>query len=886
MDDKIFFSYGHDNCQKYISKIKEYLEEAGFKVFLDTEILRAGKDWEYKLERAIEESKKVVFFITPHSARRPDGYCLNELALALSCKKEIIPVMLVYERPPLSIARLQFFDMQDICQKDDPSPLLKEKSERLIKILKDIDKLDFEGAQTKLIKNLNPIDFRSDFAKHKHFVGREWVIDRVNKWLEESKSSTILWISGEAGYGKSAIAAFLARRHPDVAGVYFCSYDSEIRNDPFNFVKTTAFYLQSQIEGYFEKIKDIEIESGDLEKLFRDLIINPLIEIKESEKNYILVLDGLDEALSDKKMGKEFAKMINSSYFKYELPNYIKIIITSRRDPNVSQILDGFNHLKLRVEEEENIKDCKEFIKLRLRELGYEDKIEGEKLIDTILKKSEGNMLYLNQLFMMIDMKTFDIDEYEKFPNTLNGIYMRFFERIAEDEEEYDRELAPLLEVIVAYRAPIPKILLGDILSFGKKKLKRVLNRLASMIEEDEGYIELYHKSLRDWLVMDENEKYMIDIEEGEKKIEEFLDSLDRDSYKEEYLEFFELNRKLVDRIYEKDGSLDRFFELLESKDKEEVLDLLHRLGYYYNEYNEMAKAISLRKKALNIVKPLYQKDKKRWAEYYTTSLNNLASSFYNIGEVREAIELFKEALEIRKELYKKDKDRWAEYYTGTLNNLASSLKDIGEVREAIELLKEALEIRKKLYQKDKDRWAEYYTGSLNNLALSLKDIGEVREAIELEKEALEITKELYQKDKDRWAEDYTRSLNNLASSFYNIGEVREAIELFKEALEIRKKLYQKDKDRWAEYYTTSLNNLASSLKRIGEVKEAIELEKEAVLIIKDKHKKYPKRWEKFYKTYLGNLLEAYEQEGMDEEALMISLELLKLLIEIEKENE
>jgi hypothetical protein len=106
MEDYIFFSYGHDECKEYVKKIKDIFEEEGFKVFLDEEILREGEDWEYKLEKAIENSDKVVFFITPYSARRPDGYCLNELAHALWCNKEIIPVMLKFERPPLSIIRL------------------------------------------------------------------------------------------------------------------------------------------------------------------------------------------------------------------------------------------------------------------------------------------------------------------------------------------------------------------------------------------------------------------------------------------------------------------------------------------------------------------------------------------------------------------------------------------------------------------------------------------------------------------------------------------------------------------------------------------------------------------------------------------------------------
>ena len=70
---KVFFSYGHDNHAELISKIKHDLLEHGIEAWMDTEGLRAKDDWEMALENAIQDSDEVVYFITPHSARRPDG---------------------------------------------------------------------------------------------------------------------------------------------------------------------------------------------------------------------------------------------------------------------------------------------------------------------------------------------------------------------------------------------------------------------------------------------------------------------------------------------------------------------------------------------------------------------------------------------------------------------------------------------------------------------------------------------------------------------------------------------------------------------------------------------------------------------------------------------
>ena len=75
----IFFSYGHDNYKDFILKIKDYLINNEFNVFVDSDKLRAGNDWEHQLEIAIGDHSKFLFFITPYSARRPNGYCLNEI---------------------------------------------------------------------------------------------------------------------------------------------------------------------------------------------------------------------------------------------------------------------------------------------------------------------------------------------------------------------------------------------------------------------------------------------------------------------------------------------------------------------------------------------------------------------------------------------------------------------------------------------------------------------------------------------------------------------------------------------------------------------------------------------------------------------------------------
>ena len=88
--------------------------------------------------------------MTPYSARRPDGYCLNELAMALFYKKDILPVMLKFCIPPLSIARKQFLDFQTIINKID-TKIFEEKVKYLVDVIENKFELSFEGGTSKII---------------------------------------------------------------------------------------------------------------------------------------------------------------------------------------------------------------------------------------------------------------------------------------------------------------------------------------------------------------------------------------------------------------------------------------------------------------------------------------------------------------------------------------------------------------------------------------------------------------------------------------------------------------------------------------------------------------------------------------------------------------
>jgi hypothetical protein len=135
----------------------------------------------------------VVLTMTPHSVRRPDGYCLNELAKALERQKTIIPVLLtdVPGGAPTSICRIQYLDWRDAVPAAQKPDRFQVRMARLCEAIEQ-DKLDFEGGQQRMLRILQPLTWVTSNAMSRVFMGARrfssvfdygWTIRLLIKWF-------------------------------------------------------------------------------------------------------------------------------------------------------------------------------------------------------------------------------------------------------------------------------------------------------------------------------------------------------------------------------------------------------------------------------------------------------------------------------------------------------------------------------------------------------------------------------------------------------------------------------------------------------------------------------------------------------------------------------
>lgn len=119
------------------------MQQRGHSVWVDIEKLSAGIDWEEGINGALtwvreaQQDGRVLLLMTPHALRRPDGYCLNEIARAVQNHLSIFPVMVTDCEPPPSISMLPFFDLRECVPTDQAQLELDAKGHPWLDLMKD-----------------------------------------------------------------------------------------------------------------------------------------------------------------------------------------------------------------------------------------------------------------------------------------------------------------------------------------------------------------------------------------------------------------------------------------------------------------------------------------------------------------------------------------------------------------------------------------------------------------------------------------------------------------------------------------------------------------------------------------------------------------------------
>ncbi|HLO87226.1 MAG TPA: TIR domain-containing protein [Nostocaceae cyanobacterium] len=110
---QVFLSYA-DQDREFMEKIAKTLRRESFTVWTNKTDIKSGEEFDKAIERGIEETDNIVYLISTNSLQ--SEYCQEEISLALSLHKRIIPLLIEDIDPkiiPDNIRSLQYINFID-----------------------------------------------------------------------------------------------------------------------------------------------------------------------------------------------------------------------------------------------------------------------------------------------------------------------------------------------------------------------------------------------------------------------------------------------------------------------------------------------------------------------------------------------------------------------------------------------------------------------------------------------------------------------------------------------------------------------------------------------------------------------------------------------------
>jgi hypothetical protein len=342
---------------------------------------------------------------------------------------------------------------------------------------------------------------------------------------KDSDESSILWIRGSAGQGKTVLAKFLLdhleRATPDSGSkptvIYFFFYDQDQN------LRTVDSALRSLIKQLilhrrglaFQAISEkFDIESPVIPEYILWRVLDELLRTPIFGTIYC-VFDALDECRDDSptpRLPEFFSKLIKSSSISKPTNVAIKALMISRPKVELSRVLEQhpFIHLKA------NPQDLEAFIRSQIEKIGLSDDLHGN-AIRLLTSRAGQTFIWISIVLKKIKAVTSPLSEVDmekiitQSPSDLTALYEDIMTQVMRSENVIQQKL--LAWVVYGQQAlTLPE--LQDALSVqsdsssaesAKKHMIRLTEYVVTsvaILEISFGRVYLIHQSAKDFLLV------------------------------------------------------------------------------------------------------------------------------------------------------------------------------------------------------------------------------------------------------------------------------------------------------------------------------------------------------------------------------------------------
>ena len=340
------------------------------------------------------------------------------------------------------------------------------------------------------------------------------IFEKIKLWLDDRTSENrVMVISGDAGMGKSVIAAVVCQRMQHagrLSGSHFCQHNKERYRNPKVMLQSLACQLcdvlpeyKSELVKKLSRNVGVDMNSLEVQELFEFLFEEPLRSVGDPGRNLLLVIDGLDE--SEYKGRNDLLDVVANHFCK--LPVWFRFLVTTRPEINIADRLKRFNPIQLEQDDEENVNDIRLFLEKQLSSViqsGSEDVV-----IDALVREAAGHFLYA---YLMVDfikenVSLLTLEELGRtLPSGVSSVYQSYFERLEKELKISEDQLLTFLSALVVAKEPLPldfvsEMMLSDSKSpSGPRNVTKAINSISTLLPVHDDCIVFFHKSVKDWL--------------------------------------------------------------------------------------------------------------------------------------------------------------------------------------------------------------------------------------------------------------------------------------------------------------------------------------------------------------------------------------------------
>lgn len=853
---RVFVSYGHPEseiCREILEAIRAR-ETPRYEPWFDESDIRTGDNWRRSIQEGIKNSQQVVACLSPHSTRE-GGVCLDELAIAVGVQGEyggkVHSILLGPEKevkPPATVGQNQWLDMSDWREKKAQGPdayarWFRAKMQELFRVLESRENVTFNGEIQELRQRLNVYsDTSTQYALlKKPYVGRKWLEEEVEQWLDDPHGKKICLLSGVPAVGKSAFAVHYTHYNWRVAANLFCRSNMNTFNDPSMVLQTLAFQLACHLPDYRKNLlRTLPENKAALEKLTEDELFETLLgpnianTVDGGQETMAIVVDGLDECGTPERnaLARLLAKRAPG------LPRWLRVLVLARRTPAVLQSMSSAAQIELDSRAPQNRADIRAYFVQRLEPRFGQDP-QWNASLDALTDRSEGVFLYAEMMSEML-LEKGALEAAEEYPAGLNEAFARWFDYFFRTEEEYKALWRRPIGCLLAAPEPLPKSALRKVMGWSRDQLNDFYRRISVLLRTDTNIfgdetLEIPHAYVRAWLGQEDN-PYSASAEDGAEALaESFYAQFKEDA---EELSFYEAIH--LPELLERAGRKKARREVEENHDWFwRILDA----GDVYRTWGKLDEAWKLYQRCRGAAEELVQ------VRSTPEGQRNLLASYERVGDIYEAqgkmekaLKLYRQGLEIAEELVQTrgtPEDRCD--LSVSYEKMADIYKAQGRMKEALKLYQKDLAITEELVQTrgtPEDR--SDLSVSYNKLAGIYEAQGKLEEALELYQKSFAIVEELA---RVRGTPENRRNLavsyGSVAAIYKAQGKMDEALGLYQKGLttfEEFVRVYGRPKDKRSLSFTYS--KIAEIYEKKAQIKKALELFQKSLAIEKELVKK------------------------------------------------